>query len=531
MQTDIGPADLDLFWGDLHKHMTGPGADRERLDDVLADARAHLDVAAVLCYPFKWFRKGRERGIREETVGDRPEYGEWWADVRAAAAQNNEPGAFVTFPAFEWHGGRREWGDHNVLFREGGDLPLSDADDLAELYATLRDAPSEAMAIPHHTGYQVGERGKDWAAFDLKLSPVMEVYSGHGSSEGVDTPVGMDDNPDMGPRTTGGTYQDALARGCRVGVVGSNDGPGTPGSWDNGVAGIWATELSREAVWTALRERRTYASTGDRIALWFDVDGHPMGASAPAAAAGGTARVAVDCPRRLDRVALVHGGSPVAVRDHVGTAGESDRRRVLVEMGWGPTTEYGDFSTTRMEWSGTVGVDGGAIRGVAPRFAGAGNRYHRRGGDCEFELTTVRGDAEGSVLPEAVYSAETQGLVLAVEGGERLRIDLDDGPEVVAPIGAEARVAALTEESAHRIEDEFDLPPEEIENRDVVYHNARKVKVHPAYPVAACRAEVSFEELPSGDGADAYYARVRQVDGQFAWSSPVFVGGEPRGQR
>ncbi|MFB6217915.1 MAG: DUF3604 domain-containing protein [Halobacteriaceae archaeon] len=524
MQTDLGPPEQGLFWADLHKHMTGPGADRDRLDGVLADARAHLDVAAVLCYPFKWFRKGREGGIREETVGHRPEYGAWWATVQDAAAEHNDPGSFVTFPGYEWHGGRRRWGDHNVLFRGGGELPVSDADDLAGLYATLRDAPVEAVAVPHHTGYRVGERGKDWDAFDPELSPVMEVYSGHGSSEGVGTPVSMDDNPDMGPRTSGGTYQDALARGRRVGAVASNDGPGTPGSWGRGVAGIWAEGLTRAAVWAALRARRTYASTGDRIALWYELDGHPMGAAVAAGDLDGrTAEVAVDCPGPLDRVTVVRDETPVAAYRHLDWTAGGDRRRVLVEVGWGPTTEYGDFSSTRTEWGGTVRVDGGAVRGVAPRFAGASNSYEVGGGACRFDLVTVRGDGAESVLPEAVYGAEKQGLVLEVERGDRLRIDLDDGPEVVAPLGEEARVAALTDESRRRIEAEFDLPPDDIDNPDIVYHNARKVKVHPAHPVAACRATVAFDDLHRGDGEDAYYVRARQVDGQYAWSSPVFV--------
>jgi hypothetical protein len=53
-------------------------------------------------------------------------------------------------------------------------------------------------------------RFEDWDAYDAALSPVVEVYSSHGSSEGVGTPVPMADNPDMGPRTSGGTYRDAL---------------------------------------------------------------------------------------------------------------------------------------------------------------------------------------------------------------------------------------------------------------------------------------------------------------------------------
>jgi hypothetical protein len=524
MHERVGPDGRELFWADLHKHMTGPGTDHERIGDVVAGACAHLDAVAVLCYPFKWFRKGREGGIREETVGHRPEFEEWWERITDASAAHNDPGTFVTFPAFEWHGDRRQYGDRNVLYREEG-AGLVDADDLADLHDALRASDVAAMAIPHHTGYQVGERGADWSALDPEHSPVMEIYSGHGSSEGVGTPVAMADNDDMGPRTSGGTFQDALAAGYSLGVVASNDGPGLPGSWGNGVAGVWAPELTREALWTALRERRTYGTTGDRIALWWELDGHPMGdAVAPGDLEERSASVTVDCPRPLERVELIHDGEVIDVYDHLDRDTESDVRRVLVEFGWGPNAEYGDFSEPRVEWSGTVRRTDGDVRAVAPRFVGDGNEYALEGGACEFELVTVRGEDDDVVLPEGVFGAPHQGLILEVDGTGDLRVELDDCPDVAVPLSTEeATVRAFTVDSAARIEAEFELGPEDIDNRDIVYHNARKVKVHPAAPVTACRASVTFTDLPASEGPDSYYVRARQVDGQCAWGSPVWV--------
>jgi len=44
-----------------------------------------------------------------------------------------------------------------------------------------------------------------------------------------------------------------------------------------GVTGVYATDLTREAIFEALRERRTYGTTGDRIIVDWRLDGHPMG--------------------------------------------------------------------------------------------------------------------------------------------------------------------------------------------------------------------------------------------------------------
>jgi len=44
-----------------------------------------------------------------------------------------------------------------------------------------------------------------------------------------------------------------------------------------GLAAVWASELSRQAVFEALWNRRTYAVSGSRIFLDFKVNGHMMG--------------------------------------------------------------------------------------------------------------------------------------------------------------------------------------------------------------------------------------------------------------
>jgi hypothetical protein len=538
MEVDMtGPSDYDAYWGDFHKHASEPVSNLDRLDEALVDARYNVDIYPVLCYPFIWTATGdigfeyrtEDRthwGIREETVGNRPEFHDWWHEIQAATAEHNDPGRFVTFPAYEWNGNRRRWGDHNVIhFEEGG--PLDDARDLADLYENLHSLDMPALALPHHTAYKQGERAKDWDVFDSDLSPVMEVYSAHGSSEGVGTPVPMDSNPSMGPRTSGGTLQDGLARGHRVGVIASNDSGGLPGSWDDGVAGVWATDLTREGVWEALESRRTYGTTGDRIELWYELDDCPMGSVADPDGSA-TATVEVDCARPLDRVELVGDGRVVDTYSHHGTwaypdPGEEREFSVLVEMGWGPKPSYGDWHGTENEWVGTARVAGGRLEDVQPRFNGWGQRFERDGDACSFDLTTERGSA--------TYEP-TQGLVFTVvgDGETTLEVDVEDHDPLSVALGdlsGETRVVAFTEACYERVESEFGLARADIDNSDLVYHNARKLKIHPAHPRAACATTVEFDNLPTD--CDYYYVRASQTDGQYAWSSPVWLDSETDG--
>lgn len=514
-----------LFWGDLHKHMTGPGAPVEAIDDKLRHARAHLDFSVAYCYPFEHYEQGD--GVSVETTGGRPAFQGWWEAIQNEAERHHEPGTFVTFPAYEWHGNRRRWGDHHIVYREPG-YPLDDTDDIRELSATLAERP--AFLIPHHTAYRVGERGKDWDVFDPALSPVMEVYSTHGSSEGVDTPVPMSFNKSMGPRTDGGTFQDAIARDHHIGLVASNDGPGVPGAWNRGLAGVWAAELTRDALWDAIAARRTYGVTGDRITLWWTLAGRPMGSTVDASEVDGEAveaAVEVDCPRALDRIELLRNDTVVETYTHQDeelTTEPPGVYRLLFEFGWGPTQAYGPFEDTDLSWSGHLAVNDGSLGAVYPRFSGPGQSYEVDGRRCRFSLLTSR-DEPPPALPEGTTRSDRQGLILEIDAGRDTSVTIDLE-------GHESRTVQLENaiqrthlfplyDTAAELLEEVGIAEEELGNMDRRYHVSPKVKVHRAHPRHACATTVT-RSIRAAPG-DSIYVRASQVDGQFAWGSPITV--------
>jgi len=72
----------------------------------------------------------------------------------------------------------------------------------------------------------------------------------------------------MGPWTSGGAYQDALARGYRVGAMASGDShAGFPGVYGSGLIGVWADALTRDAIWDAFCARRVYGINVRRMFL------------------------------------------------------------------------------------------------------------------------------------------------------------------------------------------------------------------------------------------------------------------------
>ena len=87
-----------------------------------------------------------------------------------------------------------------------------------------------------------------------------------------------------------------------------------------------APELTREAIIEALRERRCYATTGARIVLAFQVDGHGMGEEFTAAKREVTVTARVLGAAPLERLEVVCNGSAVlsqSATDRVATLAET----------------------------------------------------------------------------------------------------------------------------------------------------------------------------------------------------------------
>ena len=286
-----------ILWGDLHGHSNfsdGTGLP----EDYYRYARdvAALDVASLTDHDH-W-------GI--PFLDDAPQL---WAEIQKQTQSFYEPGRFVTLEGYEWtnwiHG-------HRHVLHFGTGLALRSSIDPAfdtptELWNSLRGQP--VLTIAHHSAG--GPIAIDWSfPPDPELEPITEIVSVHGSSESLDSP-GVIYSP-----IAGNFVRDVLARGYRLGFVGSGDGhDGHPGlahlaSGGGGIAAILSEEATRESVLAALRARRVYATNGPRIVLDVELDGRPMGSVVPVAASGRLV-VRVIAPDALDRVDLVADGRVV----------------------------------------------------------------------------------------------------------------------------------------------------------------------------------------------------------------------------
>jgi hypothetical protein len=295
----VEPGVAPVRWGDLHGHSNlsdGTGTP----EDFLAYARdvAGLDVVSLTDHDHWGYL----------ALNDHPEL---WERIRAATEAFHAPGSFVTLLGYEWtswvHGHR-----HVLYFGSEGEV-LSSVDeryeDPAQLWEALRGRP--ALTFAHHSAGDPVPT--NWAfAPDPELEPVTEVASVHGSSEARDTP-----QPVARP-LAGNFVRDVLDRGHTLGFVGSGDShDGHPGLAHlvgpnlGGVAALLTSDLTREGVRTALKDRRCYATNGPRILLRAALGGHRMGSLVPPSAKELLYVRAIACAP-ITVVELVRGGKVVS---------------------------------------------------------------------------------------------------------------------------------------------------------------------------------------------------------------------------
>jgi len=282
---------LNVYWGEIHGHTE------------MSDGFGGFE---------QMFLHARDEGCQDfAAAADHACYftdneWEWMQDV---ANSFNERGGFVTLLGYEWAGRQ----GHRCIYARGRRLRLfrgmyEPESTLAVVYEHFHD-DADIVAGPHHTGAS----GR-MEHHDPSIERFIEVYSMWGASDRVGAP--------KAPLFPGANPLPAhawLNAGAMLGFTGGGDchegksawtpdDPDGQGSALHGFAhqlryrcGLTAAlmpELRRRELVDALRERRTWATTGARILLDFEVADVEMGQEGKA--------------KRAEVEAEVHGAGELA---------------------------------------------------------------------------------------------------------------------------------------------------------------------------------------------------------------------------
>jgi hypothetical protein len=284
-----------IYWGDLHSHSEiskdGVGKD----DYVYARELTRLDFFAST--------EHSDDDGRPLADGITPAE---WEEIKSKVRDQYQPGEFVTLLGYECSLGAPS-GHHNVIYRSIEGLPWMSRKmkDEHGLWAKLK--AGEAITIPHHLGIAWGAKlppdqitgpelqkvsaptshgggpAVDWGRPDNPdLRPLLEIYSLHGNSEYFDKedPLAYENAGFTFSASLEGKHyaRDAWEVGRYLGVAAASDNhTAQPGQRQGGLTAARAPELTREAVFDALKSRFTYATTGERIYMDFQMAGVRMG--------------------------------------------------------------------------------------------------------------------------------------------------------------------------------------------------------------------------------------------------------------
>ena len=453
---------LRRYWGDLHGQSAptiGTGTIAEYFE--FARGPGVLDFTS---------HQGNDFQITREQ----------WEETKRRVGKATEDARFVALLGYEWSGNPGVGGDHNVLFlgedeqiHRSSHMQVADTSDahtdrspIEDLLAELRGR--DALTIAH-----VGGRPADLARFDDEVERLVEIHAAWGTFEWMLT--------------------DSLALGRKVGVVANSDdhsgrpGANRPGAGHFGTQGgltcVLASELTREAVFGALRARRCYGTSGPRILVDATVAGSVIGAECSALASVPVAG-SIQGTAPLERVDLFRGTEVIHTWRPEGSDEPTGRK---LRVAWSGQRVRG--RARQVHWDGGLTIRGNKIVSAEPYAFDSPAEGISGHSDSHVEwVSKTCGDADGVALELAEPYTGTLTFETGVTTFALPLTVLRDGPFVAEAGGLDQRV---TVEAVREEPGPLDM-------------------------------ELEYTDVPPA-GEHAYWLRVVQEDGHRAWTSPAFV--------
>ncbi|MDA0790232.1 MAG: DUF3604 domain-containing protein [Proteobacteria bacterium] len=480
-----------IHWGDTHGHSgfaEGIGTPERFMEWAREDAR--LD-----------FVTHSEHDI---WMDDRE-----WQVLNDMVVKYSEPGRFVGYLGYEWTNQNTYGGHHNVLFRDTDDRarkPVQFYPTLSALYTGLRQdyATSDVLVIPH--AHQSG----DYRQSDPDLAQLVEIMSQHGTFEWF-----------------GRMY---LSHGHEVGFIAASDNHLSQPGYTNasfgylsqrgGLAAVLTNEGTRDGIFDAMKQLRTYATTGDRIIMDVSMNGTGMGQRAPFANRREiSGRVIGTAP--VDTISVIRNGVEIWRQDYLT---DVDRRGFDNEETFYVTFESPSVPKHPMDnprgargWPGKLTVkDATLVDFHATDFMNPDvTRLTRDGADPNtlHFVTGTRGDTSSIVLRLANIKRRAS-----------VTLDIDEAPETGS---GPPRFRRHQRTPASSVVMRF---------RDLVAGQTRATLPFDIYEdtmtlrrvITRGPDDVSFSVVDEHDvQGDYYFVRARLANDAIAWSSPIWVGGMP----
>ena len=246
----------NIYFGDPHSHT------------VLSDGKYGWADQII-------FLSKEKLGVDFSVISDHSEMGRLqnseYEELALLAKSFSEDNKYIDFQGFEWTA-PPGFGHRIIIYPDLTSPNISSAQEKGnsteKLYNFIK--PFGGIASTHHSGQAIWGRWNPQALFNQNLEPNFEIVSFHGRFEYYKNPL------EGRKQVPGHQYQDALKMGRHSGILGASDthflSPG-----EGGLTAVLSESLTRENIFEAIKNRRTYATTGVKIALNFSINDAVMG--------------------------------------------------------------------------------------------------------------------------------------------------------------------------------------------------------------------------------------------------------------
>ncbi|MGN0025910.1 MAG: CehA/McbA family metallohydrolase, partial [Clostridium sp.] len=263
----VGEVKKNLYFGQLHSHTNlsdGTGTVDEAYQ--YAENVAKVDFLAITDHS-NWFDNDSKANIADGSASTK------WNTGKEAANKYNKNGKFVAIYGYEmsWSGSTGGYGHINTFNTEGFETRTNSKMDLKAYYNALKTQP-QSLAQFNHPGKTFGDFS-DFAHYDEEIDKLINLVE-VGNGEGAIRSSGQFQSYEY--------YTRALDKGWHLAP--SNNQDNHKGKWGNANTGrtvIEASELSRDSIYDAIRNRRVYATEDENLRVSYEVNGNTMGSILP----------------------------------------------------------------------------------------------------------------------------------------------------------------------------------------------------------------------------------------------------------
>ncbi|GAA0087027.1 hypothetical protein UT300007_34680 [Clostridium sp. CTA-7] len=259
----IGEQKKNLYFGQLHSH-TNISDGTGTIDEAYkyAENNAKVDFLAVTDHS-NWFDNDKLANISDGSKS------EAWKKGLSAADKYNKDGNFVAIYGYEmtWSGSTGGYGHMNTFNTPGFETRTNSKMDLKNYYNTLK-TQKQSLSQLNHPGKTFGDFS-DFAYYDAEIDKQVTLIE-VGNGEGAIRSSGYFPSYEY--------YTRALDKGWHVAPTNNQDNH--KGRWGNANTArtvIEAPNLSRDAVYEAIRERRVYATEDENLKISYEINGNTMG--------------------------------------------------------------------------------------------------------------------------------------------------------------------------------------------------------------------------------------------------------------